>query len=146
MAISPAWRIKPFDPTEDPNLPPLSTYSAMNPNHNVISNSLRTLALVLGALLCAPCLADGPVNCNQSFVAEAQSRCSSEPAAEPCTLIYWEIYGQPARCQLVGNTLLWWVGVPAIGTAIDPATGVLALTYTWIPLGVPKAPTDLSVH
>jgi hypothetical protein len=107
--------------------------------------SLRALALVLGALLCTPCLAAGPVSCNQSFVAEAQSRCASEPA-EPCTLIYWEIFGQPARCQLVGNTLQWWVGVPAIGTAIDASTGVLTQTYTWVPVGVPKAPTDVSAH
>jgi hypothetical protein len=107
---------------------------------------LRILALVFGALLCTPCLADGPVSCNQSFVQEAQSRCKSEPDTGPCTLIYWEIHGQPARCQLVGSNLAWWVAVPTTGTAIDPSTGELKLTYTWGPLGLPRAPTNVIVH
>jgi hypothetical protein len=107
---------------------------------------LRILALMLGALLCTPCLAEGPVNCNQSFVPEAQSRCASEPATEPCTLIYWEIYGKPARCQLVGNELTWWVGVPTADAVIDPSSGELIGTYTWVPLSSPKAPTNVKVH
>jgi len=121
-------------------------------------NSPRILALLFGSLLCAPSLAVGPVYCNQAFVAEAQSRCASETTEEPCTLISWEMYGQPARCQLVGNTLAWWVGVPTTGSVIDPSSGELTLIYTWIPLsklapaytfaplGVPKAPTDVKVH
>jgi hypothetical protein len=108
---------------------------------------LRIVALMFGALLSTPCLADGPVNCIQSFVQEAQSRCKSEPNSGPCTLIYWEIDGQPARCQLIGSSLAWWVGVmPATGTATDPVTGELTLTYTWVPLSVPKAPTALRIH
>ena len=123
-----------------------------------VGDTMRILALLFGALLCTPSLAVGPVYCNQSFVAEAQSRCATEPADEPCTLIAWAMYGQPARCQLVGNTLVWLVGVPATGTVIDPSSGKLTVIYTWVPLtkpapaymsapvGVPKAPTDVSVH
>jgi hypothetical protein len=119
--------------------------------------TLRILALLFGALLCTPSLAVGPVYCNQSFVAEAQSRCASESTDEPCTLISWAMYGQPARCQLVGNTLVWWVGLPT-GTAKDPSSGELTVVYTWVPLtkaapaymsaprGVPMAPTDVRVH
>ena len=107
---------------------------------------LRILALVFGALLCAPSLADDPVTCNQSFVPEAQSRCKSEPDTGPCTLIYWEIHGQPARCQLVGGNLAWWVAVPTTGKTIDPSTGELTLTYTWVPLSLPRAPTNVVVH
>ena len=118
----------------------------------------RILALLFGALLCTPSLAVGPVYCNQSFVAEAQSRCATEPADEPCTLITWAMNEQPARCQLVGNTLVWLVGVPATGTVIDPSSGKLTVTYTWVPLtkpapaymlaplGVPKVPTNVSVR
>lgn len=112
----------------------------------VAGSTLRLLALAFGTLLGTPCFADGPVNCNQSFVPEAQSRCASEPATGPCTLIYWEIYGQPARCQLVGSNLAWWVGIPATGNSIDPATGELVLTYTWVPLALPGAPTNLRMH
>jgi hypothetical protein len=107
---------------------------------------LRVLALISSSLLCTPCWADGPMNCNQSFVPQAQSRCTSEPANEPCTLIYWQIHGQPARCQLVGNNLAWWVGVTSGGTAIDPSTGELAPTYNWVPLALPKAPTNVTIH
>jgi hypothetical protein len=123
-----------------------------------VGDAPRILALLFGALLCAPSLAVGPVYCNQSFVAEAQSRCASEPADEPCTLIAWAMNGQPARCQLVGNTLVWLVGVPTTGTVIDPSSGELTVTYTWVPLTkpapaymsaplrVPKTPTDVRVN
>lgn len=126
---------------------PLAAYGVISRKAFIeTADALRVLALLLGALLCKPGFADGPVNCNQSFVAEAQSRCASEPTGEPCTLIYWEIYGQPARCQLVGNTLVWWVGVPTIGTVIDVNTGEPTVNYTWVPLSVPKAPTDVRVN
>ncbi len=108
--------------------------------------ALRVFALLCGMLLCTPSLAEGPVNCTPSFVAEAQSRCTSEPTDEPCTLIYWEISGQPARCQLVGNTLVWWVGVPVVGTVIDTTTGEPTVNYTWVPLSVPKPPSDVRVR
>jgi hypothetical protein len=122
-----------------------------------VGDTLRILALLFGTLLCTPSLAAGPVYCNQSFVAEAQSRCATEPADDPCTLITWAMYEQPARCQLVGNTLVWLVGVPT-GTAMDPSSGELEVIYKWVPLtkpapayllaplGVPKAPTDVRVH
>jgi hypothetical protein len=136
-----------------------------HPNHGEVAmkayievgDTRRILALLFGAFLCTPSLAVGPVYCNQSFVAEAQSRCVSE-SAEPCMLISWAMYGQPARCQLVGNTLVWWVGVPATGTVMDPSSGELTVTYTWVPLtkpapaymlaplSVPSAPTDVRVY
>ena len=123
-----------------------------------VADPRRILALLFGALLCTPSLAVGPDYCNQSFVADAQSRCASEPTGAPCTVIFWEMFGEPARCQLLGTTLVWWVGVPTTGTAIDPSSGVLELTYNWVPLtqaapaytvaplSVPSAPTDLKAH
>jgi hypothetical protein len=123
-----------------------------------VCDSLRVLALLSGALACQPSFAAGPVYCNQSFVAEAQSRCASESTGEPCTLISWEMFGQPARCLLVDNTLSWWVGVATNASVIDQNSGQSTPVYTWVPLartapaytlaplGIPKAPTDVKVR
>jgi hypothetical protein len=85
------------------------------------------------------------VDCTAPFVTEAQKRC---PTEAQCVLITWALNGMPAQCRLVNGSLVWWVGLPTTGTTIDPSSGQLIVTYTWVPFTgqhLPKAPSEFVV-
>jgi hypothetical protein len=87
------------------------------------------------------------VDCTAPFVVQAQARCSTEAGPE-CVLITWVLNRLPAQCRLVNGALVWWVGLETTGAIIDPSSGQLILTYTWVPFTgqhLPTAPTGFVV-